>query len=378
MGILAATASPGLAQSSPEADAHNDAGKALFKERRYLEAYRRFKQAVAISPEGRFYFNVCFSLNYLERFQEAIEACEQVEPNGADAALLKKTNAVLTALRAKVPATPADPTPVDPNTGTGTPPDGTPPPFDPNAVDPNAVDPNTGNPIVAAPTDPNAATQTPPTNTSTGPAEIPGLDPFAIPKPEGDYAWGLGATLSPLGNLGVGAGMDGAAPTYSGVGFGLNMFANFMYRAEQRIGLQAYVGIASLPPDDSISFDALTIFDLGGAVYKHIAITDKIDLTPLLGVHLSLMQPDSNSDEALLGVGLRLQSSVDWYFAPSSKEHVLSFAPGVNVYSPAASSNVLDAEDFGLDAGGATLEFGITYQYRFSSAFGSGPLFTLE
>lgn len=375
--VTAASAKPAPLPAAQAADDHNTAGKALFKERRYLEAYRRFKQAAAMSPEGRFYFNICFSLNFLERFQEAIDACEQVEPNGADAALMKKTNAVLEALRAKVPATPppnTGGTPVDPGTG-GTPIDpgtgGT--PIDPGTggtpVDPGTggtpVDPGTG----GTPVGPNTV---PP---STGPAVVPGLDPFAVKKATGEYAWALGVTASPLVNLGVGESDD--LSVYAGGGFGLNLFANFMYKAEQQIGLQAYLGIANLPPDDDAFADPLNILDLGGAAYKHIPINDKIDITPLVGVHISLMQPEASIDEALLAVGLRLQSSIDWHLG-AKKEHVLSFAPAINIYSAASSSSVIFAEDYGLDSGGATFEFGIGYQYRFTTPFGSGPLFTLE
>ncbi len=381
-GFVTASAGPSLAQPAKDADAHNTAGKELFKERRYLEAYRRFKQAAALSPEGRFYFNICFSLNYLERFQEAIEACEQVEPNGADAALVKKTNAVLQALRAKVPA-PADPNtgaPTDPNTGTPTDPN-TGAPTDPNTGAP--TDPNTGvptDPNTGVPTDPNTGVPTDP-NTgvppNTGPATVPGLDPFAPKQPTGEYAWALGITASPIVNFGLGDNGDIAA--YAGGGFGVNIFANFMYKAEQQIGLQGYVGFANVPPEnDALGIvDPLSILDLGGAVYKHISINDKIDISPLVGVHVSLMQPEASLDEGLLAVGLRLQPSIDYHLG-AKKEHVISFAPALNLYSAASSSSALFAEDYGLDTGGATFEIGFGYQYRFTTPFGSGPLFTLE
>tara|TARA_R110002096_G_scaffold77896_7_gene183285 strand:+ start:17416 stop:18600 length:1185 start_codon:yes stop_codon:yes gene_type:complete len=378
-GVLMASPTPSVAQPAKEADEHNTAGKELFKERRYLEAYRRFKQAAALSPEGRFYFNICFSLNYLERFQEAIDACEAVEPNGADAALLEKTAAVLEALRAKVPATPPPNTgtPVDPNTGT---------PVDPNtgtAIDPNTgtpTDPNTGTPVdpnTGQPIDPNAGTPTGPNagQPSTGPATVPGLDPFAQKKATGEYAWALGVTASPLANLGLGDTEDFSV--YAGGGFGLNIFANFMYKAEQQIGLQAYLGFANLPPEDDVFTDPLNIIDIGGAVYKHIPINDKFDITPLVGIHVSLMQPEANLDEALLALGVRLQSSIDYHLG-ANKEHVISFAPALNLYSGASSTSSIAAEAFGLDTGGATFEFGIGYEYRFTNPFGSGPLFTLE
>ncbi|MCP4444691.1 MAG: hypothetical protein GY811_05000 [Myxococcales bacterium] len=358
LGVLSASPNLSSAQPAAEADAHNDAGKALFKERRYLEAYRRFKQAAELSAEGRFYFNICFSLNYLERFEEAVAACEQVEPNGADPALMKKTNTVLTALRAKLPA-PADPPPAGPTTA------------------PNAPDPTNPNPAGTT-TDPNAttpnATETPP-NANPGDTRWPVPDPFATKEPTGDYAWSLGLTLNPLANLGVGTDSDGDAVYSAGVG--LNVFANFMYGAEQQIGIQVYGGAGSLPPADDAVPDPLTIYDLGGAIYKHYPLAKNIDFSPLVGLHAGFMQPDSSSKEVLLVVGLKLQASVDYYLG-AGREHVLSFAPAIKAYSPAFSESEMDAKDDGLDTGGAILEFGFGYTYRFTSPFGSGPLFTLE
>ncbi len=344
--VTMAAVKPSLAQSSPDAEAHNAAGKEHFKEHRYLDAYKRFSQAAAISPEGRFYFNMCFSLNYLERFHEAIEACEQVQPNGADAKLLEKTNRVLIALRAKVPAQP-DSGSIDPgNTDPGN--------TDPGSIDPGNTDPN--NPIPP---------QTP--VTQAGPVAVPGLDPFAG-KDEGSYAWALGVGANPLVNLGVGDG-------YSS-GLALSVFGNYMFMEKQRIGLQGSASFGTLSPDEGQ--DTLGIFEIGGAVYKHIRLAKRLDLTPLAGANLSFMQPDS-SGEGMVGLSLRLQVGVDWSFGATS-QHVLSFAPALTLYSAVADNTAvpLYAQDYGLDSGGAILAFGIAYQYRSTEAFGAGPLFTLE
>lgn len=362
---IALAGQPAHAQPSSEAEALNDEGKRLFKEQRYLEAYKRFQQATSISPEGKYFFNLCFSLNYLERFQEAIDACEQVEPNGADPKLIEKTEAVLEALRAKVP----EPAPLDP---------------DPNTVDPN--DPDTGldpgnpdpNDPNAGPSDPNAADPNAPnTAVGTGPAQVPGLDPFAVQKQAtGAYAWSLGASAGPIANLGLGTGevQDGF---YAGGALRVNMFANFMYNEAQKIGLQGYVGYASLGAAEPEIADPLTMVDLGAAAYKHFTLTPALNLTPLAGVHVSLMQPESDFDEALLALGLRAQVALDWGFG-ASKEHVVSVAPSLNLYSRASDGNALSASDYGLDGGGASFEISVGYQYRFTTPFGSGPLFELE
>ncbi len=340
---ITAVVEPTWAQSAPAAEAHNAAGKEHFKEHRYLDAYKRFSQAAAISPEGRFYFNMCFSLNYLERFQEAIEACEKVQPNGADAKLLEKTNRVLTALHAKVPQPGPNPDPANPD------------PANPDPTNPS------GNPV-GTPTGPASGTH-------AGPAAVPGLDPFAG-KDDGGYAWAFGAGIHSLVNVGVGDG-------YSSNGVALTGFANYMFMKKQRIGLQAFLSFGTLPSEFD-GGDSLGIFEIGGAAYKHIRITKSLDLTPLAGANISFMQPDT-SGEGMLGLSLRLQVAVDWSFG-ATKQHVLSFAPALTVYSAVVDNdNVpLYAENYGLDSGGAMLGFGITYQYRSTEAFGAGPLFTLE
>src|SRR5678815_667147 len=88
--LVLATASPALAQQSPkqQADALNDQGKQFFAEKRYDDAYGKFREAATLSPEARFFFNMCYALNFLERYQDAIQACEQVPAaDGADAGL---------------------------------------------------------------------------------------------------------------------------------------------------------------------------------------------------------------------------------------------------------------------------------------------------
>lgn len=363
---FAVAGQPALAQSNDEAEALNDEGKELFKEQRYLEAYKRFKQATAISPQGKYYFNLCFSLNYLERFEEAITACEEVEPSGADAALLKKTKAVLDALRAKVPQDQPDPSNTDPNS------------VDPNNTDPNNIDPNNTDPNNV---DPNNTVPNP--NVGTGPAQVPGVDPFAVKtQASGAYAWSLGASVAPLANLGIGTS-DSKDEFYGSVGLHLGLFGNFMYQEAQQIGLQGYLGYSNLPPSEAdISApdpepDPLNIFDVGIAAYKHITLTSAIDITPLVGVHVSVLQPEAELDEALVALGLRAQLALDWGFG-ASKEHVVSIAPTINLYSPANDGNELRADKYGLDAGGASFEIGLAYQYRFTTPFGTGPIFELE
>ncbi len=372
---LAVTATVSQAQAKPassaaEADRFNETGKEFFKERRYLDAYKNFKQATAISPQGKYFFNLCFSLNYLERFQEAIEACEQVIPNGADAKLRDKTNAVLSALREKVPAQPTPPPPgpvTPPGPGPVTPPG--PGPVTPPGPGP-VTPPGPGTPPGPVTPPPNG---TPP---PSGPVTIPGLDPFAAKPAENPvYRWSLGASLSPIVNQGIGDVDRGSI--YSGVGGRFNLMANFLYQPEQQIGFQGLLGVTSLAADDPSFNSNLSIINLGAGVYKHFKINEQIEVTPLLGLQIAFMQPDSGTDEGLAAFGLRAQASLD-YILGANREHVFSFAPTLNLYGPASDSTTQMAETFGLDHGSATIEFSFGYQYRFTSAFGDSPLFSLE
>jgi len=364
IALVASAVAPAAAQNNPEAERLNDAGKKHFKDRRYLDAYKNFKQATAMSPEGRYFFNLCFSLNYLERFEEAIEACEQVVPNGADNKLRDKTNAVLKSLRSRVSARPPI-APPGPNT----------PPPDPNTPPP---DPNTPPDPNLPPPDPNIPPPYTPPNgnpVQSGPVQVPGLDPFAATSTEVEsYKWSLGVSLAPVANLGIGS-TDDPEEGY-GSGGRLNLMANFMFRPEQQIGIQGYLGFTSLPPSDDAGSD-VTIFDIGAAVYKHFPVTPSIELTALAGLHVTGLSAEGSDGEAFLALGARASVSADYAFGPN-KEHVLSIAPALNLYSGFSDTGTMDAGDAGLDQASASFEFGFAYQYRFTSAFGQTPLFNLE
>jgi hypothetical protein len=341
---------PKARAQNAEADKLNDAGKKEFKEKRYLEAYRLFKRAAELSPEGRFYFNVCFTLNYLERYQEAIEFCEKVEPAGADEKLLEKTQTVLAALRQKVPQEPAPTEPTDPAN-----------PADPNNPDdPNAADPN-----AAATGGSTSAMNNPPP---------PGVDPFAIEKkaPE-SYKWSVGAGLNVISNVNVGK-IDSS--NGYGSGAGLMGFANFIVNPRMNLGAQVFLGVNSLTAVDAV--DPLNLWDIGAAVYKHFPITDSLSITGLAGGGLAFFQPEATLDEGLLGFGGRFSAGVDWAFGPN-KEHVVSAAPTLTVYTAANRGSAgLVPEVYGLDHPSATFALNLGYQFRFATPFGAAPLFTLE
>jgi len=135
--------------------------------------------------------------------------------------------------------------------------------------------------------------------------------------------------------------------------------------------------------------ETLDIFDFGGAAYKHFCLgrTPRACVTPLVGVHISLMSPANETDATgsqvfnYMGVGGRAELSFAYAFGVRY-EHVLSLMAGVNVYSPVflapSPSEGFTAREVGLDAGGAAGYFGLGYTYRFNTPLGSSPFIILE
>lgn len=208
---------------------------------------------------------------------------------------------------------------------------------------------------------------------------MPGLDPFAsVKKVDPDYQWSLAAGVAPVANLGIGSfdnATGGTTDIYSTTGLRVNFMANFMFLPAQKIGAQGYIGFTNFTANDD--GDGLSIVDLGGALYKHFPATPQLEITALAGIHIAGFSPDPNNSEFLAAFGLRASVSADYAFGPR-KEHVLSLAPAVNIYAPASNTAELNAASFGLDHGSASLELGLSYQYRFASAFGSSGIFSLE
>ena len=81
---LALLAAPALAQSpAKQADTLNEQGKALSRAKKYDQASDKFRQAIVLSPEGRFYLNLCMSLYQAGKLGEANNACRAVRDHGA-------------------------------------------------------------------------------------------------------------------------------------------------------------------------------------------------------------------------------------------------------------------------------------------------------
>ena len=363
--LVLATASPALAQQSPkqQADALNDQGKQFFAEKRYDDAYGKFREAATLSPEARFFFNMCYALNFLERYQDAIQACEQVPAaDGADAGLKEKTDRALASLREKLAAQQSQGGGTSDGGSGGTPPEGGGTPVN-----------NGGG---------GTATQPP---AGGAPAAATGADPFVAaeaPPPADSYQWSLGGELGVLGNLGA-AKDEFGNDLYGPSGFNLRGYVNFIIHEGARLGLQAYFDIGALPPsDDNFDDESLGLFDLGGALFTHRPLVGHLYWTPLVGLSLAVRQPQELS-QGFISLGSRAEVGFSYVFGPGG-EHAFSVTPGFNIYFPTSGEQETDFGDprpasyYGFDQTRALFALNVGYTYRFSTPFGSTPLITLE
>lgn len=67
-----------VADNVSAAERLNDEGKALFKAADINGAVTKFQAAAELAPDPRYYFNLCFSYEALERFDDALGQCQEV------------------------------------------------------------------------------------------------------------------------------------------------------------------------------------------------------------------------------------------------------------------------------------------------------------
>ncbi|HKE20399.1 MAG TPA: hypothetical protein VKB80_36240 [Kofleriaceae bacterium] len=351
------------AQPAQQAEKLNEEGKRLFADRDYEGAYGKFHEAATLSPEGRFFFNVCYALNFLQRYDEAIQACEQVEPAGADAALVAKTRKALASLREKAAGrgkvTPAAAAGV----GVQEPPAGEAPPAGPPAR------PRPGRPGRVE----GGGGPTPP------PPAAP--DPFlaAAARPAGSYKWALGGSIGGLANINTGRRGDyEGREIYDKAGADLRLWANFIVSERARLGVQASLGFGGIAPADEEDVDNnLILADIGGAVFLHLPLGSRLFVTPLIGPALSVQQPNELS-QGFIAFGTRAELGLSFVFGRGG-EHAVSLTPALNVYFPASGDvEGRDPSEFGLDVTHSTFGIALGYTYRFATPFGTVPIITLE
>jgi hypothetical protein len=373
--LVSALALTGTARAESQADIAarlNEEGKQLMYKDQPAEAAKKFQEAVARVPEAKYFVNLCTARLQEGKLDEALTACDAVELNNPTPEQKTKAGKLIERINEEAkkqnlelhaggggggdPGTPPNP---NPQTG-GRPPDpGR--PVDPRQPPPRPYAPTVGRPLGSL---------------------------VMAQTPDNRYTWTLGLDLF------GGGGQIGQSTYYGSAVGGLRIKSDYLVNPRSRLGVQGYFQISHLGPgsDDSVLADTLDVFDVGVAGYKHVCLgsTPRLCITPLLGVHLSLMSPAGEMDGTgsqvfnYAGVGGRGEVALTYAFGRRF-EHALSVIGGVNLYSPVLSgpsefddSGSLTIEEAGLDTGGAAAYLGLGYTYRFNTPLGSSPFVTLE
>jgi hypothetical protein len=206
--------------------------------------------------------------------------------------------------------------------------------------------------------------------------------------PDNRYTWTLGLELF------GGGGQVGEADVYGSAGVGLRFKGDYLFNPASRLGGQLYLQLTRFDAavDDVSGVESLDIIDTGAAGFKHVCLgsTPRLCITPLIGVHLSLMSPADDMNDFgdqvfnYAAVGARGEVAITYAFGRRF-EHALSVLGGLNVYSPVLAGPSEDdpgggftADEIGLDAGGLLAYFGLGYTYRFNTPLGSSPFIVLE
>jgi hypothetical protein len=110
-GMVTASPNPDPATPDPvpapsggdaaRADSLNEEGKTLYKNKDYMNAATKFRQAIQLSPEARFYYNLCAALDLGGDHDGALAACGEVYSHGPSPELKGKTDDRVKQIRGK-------------------------------------------------------------------------------------------------------------------------------------------------------------------------------------------------------------------------------------------------------------------------------------
>jgi|KBSSwiStaDraftv2_1062776.scaffolds.fasta_scaffold220589_2 hypothetical protein len=371
VGTLALTGTARAETQAEIAARLNEEGKQLMYTDQPAEAAKKFQEAVARVPEAKYFVNLCTARLQEGKLDEALTACDAVELNNPTpdqkskaAKLVEKINEEAKKQHLELHAGGGgggDPGPARQGGGSAPPnPTG---PVDPSRPPPPPrYQPTVGRPL--------------------------GQNLVMASTPDNKYTWTLGIDLF------GGGGRIGQPDFYGSAVGGLRIKGDYLINPASRVGVQGYFQLTHLGAGsmDSAFVDTLDIFDVGVAGYKHLCLggTPRLCITPLVGVHLSLMSPAGEMDGTgsqvfnYAGVGARGEIALTYAFGRRF-EHALSVMGGVNIYSPVLSGPSADdgsgsftIEEAGLDKGGAAGYLGLGYTYRFNTPLGSSPFVTLE
>jgi hypothetical protein len=354
-GALVGTAH---AQSQAEIAAKlNEEGKELMYADKYAEAAKKFQEAVARVPEAKYFVNLCTARLQEGKLDEALTACNAVDLNNPTPDQKSRADKLVIKINEEAKKQGLE---LHAGGGGGGNPNV---PSDPTRNDPSRPPPPAYTPTVGRPLTTNLVAASP---------------------PDHHYTWTLGAEGF------IGGGRIGQPDAYASAGLGGRIKVDYLLNPVSRFGMQGYLQTMHLDPGTAALTDSLDIIDIGLAGYKHVCLgaTPRLCITPLIGVHLSLMSPANDMDDFgsqafnYAGVGGRGELSLA-YAVGRRFEHVFAAMVGLNVYSavlsgPDASSGNFTAEERGLDKGGALIYFGIGYTYRFNTPIGSSPFIILE
>ena len=379
---LALVAAPGSAIAQPQAraDQLNEEGKALLRSKSYTEASDKFRQAIVLQPEGRFYYNLCMALYHEGKLGEALTACRAVGPNGGNETAVKGAQVIMEDhIKPKMREAGIDPDAPPANTGGG-------------GGDGGGGTGGGGTGDGGGGTgDGGGGTGDGGGGTGGGggsdggggsvggggaPAEnfvvAPPPSLFTATKPpDHEYTWTLGAQIYGF-NSSVGA--EGA---YADGGSGLRIIGDYMLVPKSRLGAQGYLGFNYLSEGDAA--ETLNIVDIGLAAYKQLC-RGRLCFKPLVGGHLAMFQTgtmEATTEEAFVTFGIRPELGLE-YALGSRMEHVLTASAGISIYLPVVGDYAISPADVGLDKSSANGYLGVGYTHRFNTPLGSSPFFTLQ
>jgi tetratricopeptide (TPR) repeat protein len=86
--------------ANPRAEALNEEGKDRFRRGDLEGALQRFRAAIELSPDPRFYFNLCLALEHQKNYARALTACQRVIDLETEPRLVEKAQWHIHAIRA--------------------------------------------------------------------------------------------------------------------------------------------------------------------------------------------------------------------------------------------------------------------------------------
>jgi tetratricopeptide (TPR) repeat protein len=306
-------APPPAPPPDPRAEALNEQGKTLYLEGKdYAGAAARFRAAIAISQDPRYYYNLCTALEKIEQWDAALAACEEVFAHDPRPDLAEKTGRRAAAIR--------------------------------------------------------KATKTPLPPDSRLPETAPAVVENPYPEEPATYRWGLGADLGIVHDISV-----GDTSLFANNGLVLRLQGDLLIGARLGLGIQLYTRYASFgTPAGGFG---LSIFELGAGAYWHKQLWESLYFTPAAALCFASIAAHRDDGADSYGtIGLRLDASFEWVFAGGM--HVVSLTPlSLGAYLPAIgqiSGINTDASVYGFDHGGSTWAFTVGYRIRFRTGLFPG------